>query len=235
MVEGSPRWRRGTAAQEAAFAAAEAAVAAAESPTALADRSELDARQVRARGRRPALLARRSHCPAPSLPGNRRGPAQVACTDTLVWCSTQQPAMRNLSSRMRRGAEHSSCLGAAAERQSGGNQQDHAECFASEHMRPTAAAFFSSDSAGARAAQLRAVAAVLAAMISAYRGPGEGDSSPLYSLHPGVLGSAGLAAAEHGDDAGAGDGAGGGGGAGGRSERERPAAGHHVADAPTLL
>ena len=46
MVEGSPRWRRGTAAQEAAFAAAEAAVAAAESPTAAADRSELDARQV---------------------------------------------------------------------------------------------------------------------------------------------------------------------------------------------
>lgn len=48
MVEGSPRWRRGTAAQEAAFAAAEAAVAAAESPTAAADRSELDARQARA-------------------------------------------------------------------------------------------------------------------------------------------------------------------------------------------
>ncbi len=60
MVEGSPRWRRGTAVQEAAFAAAEAAVAAAESPTALADRSELDARQARARGRRPALRARPS-------------------------------------------------------------------------------------------------------------------------------------------------------------------------------
>ena len=50
MVEGSPRWRRGTAEQEAAFAAAEAAVAAAESPTAAADRSELDARQVPALG-----------------------------------------------------------------------------------------------------------------------------------------------------------------------------------------
>ncbi|KAK9822854.1 hypothetical protein WJX81_004338 [Elliptochloris bilobata] len=48
MVEGSPRWRRGTAAQEAAFAAAEAAVDAAESPTAAADRCELDPRQLRA-------------------------------------------------------------------------------------------------------------------------------------------------------------------------------------------
>ncbi len=114
-----------------------------------------------------------------------------------------------------------------------GGKQRHVFGFASGHMRPTAGALFSFDSAGARAAQLRAVAAVLAAMISAYRGPGEGDSSPLYSLHPGVLGSAGLGAAEHGDSAG--DGAGGGGGAGGGSERERPAAGHHVADAPTLL
>ena len=47
MVEGSPRWSSGTAAQEAAFAAAEAAIAAAESPTAVADRSELDAGQAR--------------------------------------------------------------------------------------------------------------------------------------------------------------------------------------------
>jgi len=85
MVEGSPRWRRGTAAQEAAIAGAEAAVAAAESPTALADRSELDARQVCAPGRRPALLAPQSYCPAPLLPGDRHAAAHVACTDTLWW------------------------------------------------------------------------------------------------------------------------------------------------------
>jgi len=72
-----------------------------------------------------------------------------------------------------------------------GGKQRHVFGFASGHMRPTAGALFSFDSAGARAAQLRAVAAVLAAMISAYRGPGEGDSSPLYSLHPGVGGRAG--------------------------------------------
>jgi len=88
-----------------------------------------------------------------------------------------------------------------------------------------------SDSAARAPVQLRAVAAVLAAMISAYRGPGEGDSSPLYSLHPGVLGSAGLGGAEHSDGAGAGAGD----GAGGGSERERPAAGHRIADAPALL